>query len=135
MNNANFTPISNTEPCSVKVTSTSQTKFNLPDLPNLRGKKVYGIEAFKVANVSKDSSGNALCNSTAQAYAFLILHVNGKEKIKEMPIDSLVASSNNGLIKNFDNLEIDYQKSYIQFAITTGLVANEVVLLNFYYKD
>lgn len=131
----NIIPIRNAEAVEVKITSTSQTRFQFPISENLRGKKVVGVETYKVADVSVSPLGNALCNATALAKGSLTLQVEGKERIKDIPLASLIASNNNGLIKTIKPAIVSLEKSYVTFANTTGLVANETVLFMFYFED
>lgn len=135
MKTANETAIQNCELVTVKVANASATRFPFPISENLRGKKITAIEVYKLADVSKSPMNEANLNDTARLKGFVTLQTAGKEKVKDMPLNTLIASNNNGLVKEFDGIVIDFQKSYITFSETSGLVANEVVMLNFYFQD
>lgn len=126
--------INNVEVVSIKL-QTSNTQFSLPILENLRGKKITAIEVFPISEVPTDRINQANCNATAFKQASLTLSINGKEKVKDLPLQSLVVSNNSGTIKEFGEVVINDQKSYISFSSTSNLVANEVIIIAFYYND
>lgn len=131
---ANFVKLKNCEVVQIKINNVSKTKFSFENIENIRGKKVIAIESFLVADVAKSPLGDALCNATAFQKCFLTLFADGKEKIKDLPVPSIVTKNNNGLLKTLDNFEIVPTKSYIQFAETSGLVLNECLLFAFWYE-
>jgi hypothetical protein len=132
--NQNILPISNAETIELKINSTSG-KIKFPYSENLAGKKITGIEAFKVGDVAVNSVGDAVINNNAFADAFVTLQIKGREKIKTLPLASFYPGSTNKLIKSFNNIIIDIDKSYIEFGRATNVVAGEVILLAFYYED
>jgi hypothetical protein len=132
--NANTHTIQNMELVSLKVKQ-SQTRFTFPVLENLRGKKIVSIEVFPNSVLPYGTLGETNCNANAFKQGFLTLQISGREKIKSMPLQSLVSGNNNGLMKTFDKIIINEQKSYVEFSATTNLVDEEVVLIAFYYED
>lgn len=128
-------PVNRSEYIELKITDAAKTRHYFQDQENLRGKKIKIIETFKVANVTKAPSNNALINATAFAFAYLVLVEKGKEAINRMPLINLDPISNYGRRVLLEDMQIDWVKSYIEFPLTTGLVANEVVLFNAYYKE
>lgn len=148
MKDQNNSPIQNCELVEVKITNTSQQRFNFPDIPNIKGKRVTAIQVFKASDIAKSPSGlNLLGTGTSAAFgdAFVTLHTAGKEKIKELPLTALHTASNNGLMKNFGESDkqkgyipgvlIDPQKSIVSFSRTSSLTLDEAVLFVFYYLD
>lgn len=131
---ANTTPIQNVEILILKLKA-NNTKFAFPVIENLHGKKITGIEAFGITQFPTSPLGDNNCNANAFKQCFLTLSIDGKEKVKDLPIGSLVAANNNGLIKTFNDVVINEQKSYVQFSATTNLVDDEVIMIAFYYKD
>lgn len=111
------------------------TKIAFPVVENLRNKAIIGIETWKVGTVPKSPLGNATINDTAFNKGFLTLNIDGKEKIKDFPLQALVIANNNGVMKRFNQLKINDQKSYVSFSDSTGIVTDEVVLLAFYFED
>jgi hypothetical protein len=122
----------NCETIAVKLAT--GTKYPFSEVQNISGRKILGVEAHLLSNVSLSPNGEALCNATAQKYAYLTLSSGGKEIIKDMPVNSLVATNRNGLIFEMEGSIITLPKSYIQFSKATDIVSGEVVLLTFYYE-
>lgn len=144
----NNSPVQNVELVEVVVTNTSQLRFSFPDVPNIKGKRVTAIQVFKASEIAKSpTSKNLLGTGTAAAFgdAFLTLHVQGREKVKELPLVALHTGSNGGLMKNFGTSDpqkgytpgilIDPQKSHVAFSRTASLTADESVLFAFYFLD
>lgn len=126
--------IDNVEVISIKLKA-GNTRFNFPIIENIRGKKIVAIESWLVANVPSDALGQTNCNKTAFDKGFLTLSSNGKEVVKDIPLNSLAVVNNNGVIKELNELVINDQKSYVSFSNATGIVADEVVILALYYKN
>jgi hypothetical protein len=135
MNNQNFSPLKNSELVEIRISNASQTRFNFPDIPNVVKKKITAIEVFKIADIPVAPTGGNALNATAFKDGFITLHSAGKEKIKELPLIALDSQSNNGLMKNLNEMVIEPQKCYLSFSRTTNLVANEVLLLAVYFED
>lgn len=134
--NQNFYPIQNSELIELVLDSTSKSKFTFAESQNIRGRKVKAIEVFTLAMCAISPQGNTLVQeSDLVSGSFLTLSIGGKEKIKDLPLTSLMPTNNNGLMRNFDDIEIDLQKSYVTFPVTKAFAAGEVILFNFYYAD
>lgn len=116
-------------------TVTSIGKNNFQDIDNLRGKKIKVIDTFPVSAVSKDSNGNALVNANAYKCGFLVLSVKGKEAVNRIPLSALDPTQNNGRRMSFNDIIIDFLKSYVEFGDSSTTVTGEVVLFNFYFDD
>lgn len=128
-------PIQNCELIEIKIANATSGRWAFPISENLKGKKLVALEVFQVAKVAIAPSGNAVINATAFKNALLTLQLNGKEKVKDMPLVAFEAASNNGLIKQLEAYNIDLQKSYVSFTTQTGVVANESIIFAFYYLD
>lgn len=111
-------------------------RFYLPDVPNIRGKHILGLEVLNVGNVPKSPFGDNLINATAASNSYLtVVDVNKVERLYQEPFYSLSRANNNGNYIPVD-LWIDCQKSYIDYgAIAVNLVAGEVYAIVFYYDD
>jgi hypothetical protein len=102
-----------------------QTRFNFLDIPQLRSDVtkdiiVQGIKAFASAEKTTDFNGNAVATMAQCQNAELTLYVDGEESIFRIPITELISSQNSAntffsqfLPDEFDNLMIDWTKSYI----------------------
>lgn len=134
LNAPNVKPIKNCELVELKVANTSNSRIYFPINENLKDKKIVGVETFKVANVAKSPVGNAIINATAVKDAYVTLNADGREKVKDIPLSAFDVANNAGFIKNMDGLNINLQKSYVSFAQTSNLVANEAIVFAFYYE-
>jgi hypothetical protein len=123
------------------------TRFNIPDLPNLRNVHTYGIQVYTDIQVTKDIiSQNNVCNAVAVLNNSFITLVNygGKEFLKQAPsIMFNTISANAALSTNqFDNNQksfcgqkVNYPKSYIEFTAAPALpLANSAFIFSVYYS-
>lgn len=134
MMSANLLPIENAVCVEVQIGNVSTTKFPFATEEVLKGKKIVAIEAFKQSDISQTAMGKTVINDDAFKQAFLTITQKGVEKVGSLPLAALHAPSNNGLVKFFNDIEPDMQKSYVAFPSVDNLVKDEVVLLVFYFK-
>lgn len=102
-----------------------QTRFNFLDIPQLRSDVtkdiiVQGIKAFNITEKPIDFNGNAVATMLQCQNAELTLYIDGEESIFRIPITELMNSQNFAatffsqiIPDEFDNLMIDWTKSYI----------------------
>jgi len=119
------------------------TRFNFPDQPQLRGKRVQYVTAYFNNLYPLNPDGIALVQSSAILEGFLILYVNGRDDIK-MPLYHLVTQSNamsqsyftnNGYLP-IANLPIVWEKSYVLVPNGYSLTAlQEVFMFGVFYAD
>lgn len=101
------------------------TRFNFLDIPQLRSDVtkdiiVQGIRAFPEEEKAVDFNGNAVATMAQCQNAELTLYVDGEESLFRIPITELINAQNSAatffstfLPVEFDNLMIDWTKSYI----------------------
>lgn len=104
------------------VVTSNSGKAYFPDLPQLRTAKIQAISFYQAnSGMTKDINNVNLLNSADTAYCFLTLYSGNKEAVQNLPLFKLVnttqslAGNNDGLFQ-FDNLIVDFSKSYIQFS-------------------
>lgn len=109
----------------VIVAGAAQTRFNFLDIPQLRSDVskdiiVQGIKAFCKEERPVDFNGNVVASMAQCQNAELTLYVDGEESIFRIPITELINSQNFAatyfsqiIPDEFDNLMIDWTKSYI----------------------
>ena len=124
--------VKNLENIELVVDNVNKTKFTFPDIENLRGKKVKIIDIPSVTELTVTPLGHANVNSTVYSKSFLVLNVGGKEQVNRIPLKSLNPFANNTRLF-FDDLVIDWTRSYIEVGNTTGLVADEAFYLNVFF--
>lgn len=112
-------------------------KFVFGENDTLRDKRIKAIDTFKVADVAVSPLGKALINATVFGKAYLVLSIEGQERINRIPLSALAPTVNNGKRFNFPGkgVVIDWAKSFIELPNTTGQVLTESFLFNVYYDD
>jgi hypothetical protein len=101
------------------------TRFNFLDIPQLRSDVtkdiiVQSIKTFSVVEKPVDFNGNAVATVAQLQNAELTLYVDGEESLFRIPMTELMNSQNFAntffsqiIPDEFDNLMIDWTKSYI----------------------
>lgn len=130
--------IKNSQEVEVAINNTAQSTFYFGNEFILRGaRKITGIEAFNAGVVTKTPSGANVIDAAnfAKGYITLVGEENNREIISSMPLASLLASANNGQIREFDMPMINPSKCFVTFGDNSALVANAVIVFNFYYEQ
>lgn len=136
MKTANVKPIQKHQAVEVKITSVSLSQVKFPDVQTLRRKKIVGIEVQHVNEVTNAPSGLALISDTVFKKTFITLkNCHNADDIDKLPLNAIYAKNNNGNVKYFNEMVLDFANSYITISETTGLTADTVVLLDIYYED
>ncbi len=123
------------------------TRFNFPDLPNLRNVLLFGFQVYTNEAVSKSIiSGNTVLGQTAVQHNSYTTFVNygGKEFLKQAP-NIMFSSLNENLnvstnwtetdTKAFVGQRVNWPSSYLQFtAAPASLTTPLVFLCSVYYS-
>ena len=104
------------------------TRFNIPDLPNLRNVHTFGIQVYTIEQVNNDViSQNIVCDAPTVLNKSYITLVNygGKEFLKQAPatifqtiVDNKFNDSKNQYEQDFKGLigqRVNYPKSFVEF--------------------
>jgi len=124
------------------------TRFNMPDLPNLRNVHLLGVQVYTIDEISIDIiSRNAVCSHSVVLHQSYITMVNygGKEFLKQIPAItfntinqalSTVGGTNwNEMdIKSFIGQKVNYPKSFIEFTTPPALVTDTAYVFSVYYS-
>lgn len=124
-NNNNAQKIIRHEWIEIPITINSTlTRFNFPDLPNLRNVLLFGLEVYYQQILSKSINNqlDLITQSDLMKNCYITLvNYGGKEFLKQMPIRNLAyAYNSNGDIdyetypKYFAGQRVNWPKSYIQ---------------------
>jgi hypothetical protein len=129
---------------AIPVNSTS-TRFNFPDLPNLKGTNLFGLQTYTVDMLPVSPlSGNALPTRTqmlTQCFITLIDY-NGFEFLKQAPavlFNTIVFDLNTSTnlrdenAKVFNGQKVNWAKSYVQFTTAPGGASALGVLFSINY--
>lgn len=121
------------------------TRFNFPDIPNLRNSHIFGFQIYDSSQVSKSIiSGNTVISETAvNANCFVTLvNYGGKEFLKQAPavLFNTIQSDSSASVnqhemdfKSFVGQKVNYPKSYVEFTAAPAGVNNTVFLCSVYY--
>lgn len=118
--------------------NTRQTIY-FPDLPNLRNKPIFGIEAYSALEQGVTIGGVTVQARVDLANATLTLYYDGGEFI-QVPITSLRRVENGGTYASFADIpnlagqNVVWTKSYVTMNATVANFAGKAFLFNVYYK-
>lgn len=123
------------------------TRYNFPDLPNLRNVLLFGYQVYTVNAISNSIiSGNAVLPHTSVLHQSYTTFVNygGKEFLKQAPnimfnsLDQNISTSTNWTetdTKAFVGQRVNWPSSYLQFTTSPADPAvNKVFLCSVYYS-
>lgn len=127
-------PIKKAENIELLVDNTRK-QYKFGDIENLRGKHIRMIDAYRAADVPVTPLGNVNVSDTIFNKAFLVLSVDGKEVINRLPLTAICPKDNLGRRQLFNDLLINWPKSYIELGDTTGVVVGTSFYLIVYYED
>jgi len=124
----------------------TQTRFLIPDLPNLRNVHLFGLQVYTTEQVTRDiNTQNLVLPHTAVLHNSFITFVNygGKEFLKQAPsimfntISANLNTSTNWFennTKSFVGQKVNYPKSYIEFTSQPSSGVDQVFLMSVYYS-
>jgi hypothetical protein len=122
------------------------TRFNFPDLPNLRNVLLFGLKVYD-ANILFASINNQLpllshTNVLHKSYITLV-NYGGKEFLKQAPLMmfnttsfDLNTSTNffETYAKDFAGQRVNWPKSYIQLTTAAGNLTDQTYALSVFYS-
>ncbi len=108
-------------------------RYNFPDIPKLRNKRITGIEAVVNSVLSNAPSGAPVIAGGLQLLVTLQNEAD-VEIISQSPYFGFIASQNAGIVKELNGVQINLVKSYLTIISTTSLNANDSAALVFYYE-
>jgi hypothetical protein len=95
---------------------------------------LHAIEAFTNTSLSKTPSGFSMFPDANVSDILLVLAVGSDEIIYQLPLYTLVAAKNGGLIRQFAHLKINLTKSYIQLVNGANIGAGQSAAFNLYFR-
>jgi hypothetical protein len=122
------------------------SRFNIPDLPNLRNVHLLGLQVYTVDQIAKDIvSQNTLLPHTAVLHNSFITLVNygGKEFLKQAP--SILFSTSSANLNTSTNWfetnpigfvgqKANYPKSFIEFTTPPSAGTDKVFVFSVFYS-
>jgi len=121
------------------------TRFNIPDLPNLRNVHLFGIQIYHDKLLNKDIiSGNPPVGPGSVLFDSFITLVNygGKEFLKQAPAQIFQSLVQPGTIfqaewdtKSFVGQKVNYPKSFIEFTAPPASATSDIAyVFSVYYS-
>jgi hypothetical protein len=110
------------------------TKFNFPDIPQLRDDStqdiiIRAVDVFNIVSMPLTPNGNITASLLQILNSFLVLYIKGEESVHWLPLVRLMMVFQNGAggtqqavfeETQFANLKVDWTKSYIWAAAPYG---------------
>lgn len=122
------------------------TRYNIPDLPNLRNVHILGLQVYTSESVAKDIiSQNAVCGYQQVLHNSFITLVNygGKEFLKQAPAilfntsSANLQTSTNWFESNpigFVGQKANYPKSFIEFTSPPSIGTDTAYIFSVFYS-
>ena len=124
------------------------TRFNIPDLPNLRNVHLFGVQVYNDSEIAKDIiSGNPVLSEAVVNETSFITLVNygGKEFLKQAPsvmfdtIYKFGGLGDKGKLtendhKSFVGQKVNYPKSFVEFTSPPSTLIDQAFIFSVYYS-
>jgi hypothetical protein len=126
--------------------NSSLTRYQFPDIPNLRNSMIWGLQIYNIDELAKSPiSQQTLLSSNKVLNTSFVTLVNygGKEFLKQAPsvlfntLSFNNTASNNYFesdIKSFVGQKVNYPKSFIEFTTSPSSSTNLSFLISIYYS-
>jgi hypothetical protein len=131
----------------INITANSTlTRFQFPDIPNLRNSMIWGLQVYDVNQLSTSpiSQQPLLSSINVLTRSFITLvNYGGKEFLKQAPSvlfntlsfnSTLSANYYETDIKSFVGQKVNYPKSFIEFTTAPAGIVNTSFLVSIYYS-
>jgi hypothetical protein len=123
----------------VKLNTTPAVGDRIPfnDIPILRqGQvKIQGIKCYDATALTKSPNNNTVVAALAVSGLTLTFQVDAnEEQVKEVPVYDCIPYYNGGIIRAFNNLQINLTKSYLVVEDTTNLTGGTSLVVEFVYE-
>lgn len=122
------------------------TRYNIPDLPNLRNVHILGLQVYTIDEVAKDIiSQNPVCSHTVVLHQSFLTLVNygGKEFLKQAPCilfnttSANLQTSTNWFETNplgFVGQKANYPKSFVEFSSPPAVANDTAFIFSVFYS-
>jgi hypothetical protein len=126
--------------------NSTNTRFVIPDLSNLRNVLTFGLQVYTKDEVAKDIiSQNPVLSHTAVLHNSFLTFVNygGKEFLKQAPSIMFNTINNNANLstnwneQDFKGLvgqRINFPKSFVEFSTPPAIAVDQAFIFSVYYS-
>lgn len=114
--------------------ATAGAEIRFPDVPELRGKVIDGIEAYNEDLLAATPDLQPVIAAVDGSTITLVLKDASTERIQDMPFTALIPTNVSGIWKQVVPFEVNWQSSFVRLVATPGTL-NVSVPFNVFYHD
>jgi len=103
------------------------------DVPDLRIMKLQGLESFNSDQLATSPSGKPVITLAMMQNLLATLVMDDTDVVFQFPLYSLSPPLNGGFIREFGDLRININKSYLTPTLNGAIAAGSSAILNFHY--
>ena len=115
-------------------TITAGTQVNFGFIAQLEGAQIYGIECLALEDIGNSPNQIFALDIAALTSLYVTFVVGEEEDLYKIPCSDLNYFFNKGETRQFNNLKINFTKSFITVGTSTGLTLGYSLNFNFIYK-
>jgi hypothetical protein len=112
------------------ISAGAQVRF--PDVPELRGKKVVGLETYPDSMLSNTPDMTAVVTGTDAVGLTLVFKDASEERHQDLPFTSLAPVNTSGVWKQVTPFPINWQSSFVRVTKTPITLPVSVPVMIFY---
>lgn len=113
---------------------TQGATVRFPDVPEIRGKKIIGIEGYTTALLSNTPDLQPCITNVDAVNVSVVLKDASDERVQDVPFSTLVPTNNAGIWKQVTPFAPNWQGSYVRLVDTPGTLPCTVPI-NVFYLD
>lgn len=110
------------------------TQVNFGFIAQLEGAQIYGIQSFSADDIGASPNQRPPVPAAGLPSLFVTFVVGEEERLFKIPVTDLNSFFNKGIIRAYNNLKINFTKSYVSVNSATGLTALDSICFQFIYK-
>jgi hypothetical protein len=107
---------------------------NFPDLELVKGKPVTAIDSITRSQLSRSPDNAPTVTNATVITGVATFFVLSTKQLNQYPCYSLTSSLNNGILRQFDYLLINWVKSSVQL-FDAGITAGDSFVFNIFYME
>lgn len=120
----------------VNFASLAVGRYDIGDQPDLRGKRITGIETYTSGQCAVSYNGRPV---VPFGFGISVILASAdtdqvRESIYQLPYFSLIRSANGGIYPKLVPQIINWSKSYLYISSVTGLTAGQSAIISVYYE-
>jgi len=106
--------------------------IRFPDIPELRDKKITGIEFYNIAMLAATPDQVATISAADATGAVLTLKENSTERVQDIPLNTLLPTNTGGIWKEFVPFVVNWQASAVRYTALPATLPHSVPFSIFY---